>query len=181
MGESSTVAYKLSANEIDFGKISYSGHETKDFYIINSGKVPFEFNINLSTLTRPGILDISPMTGKVIHGEKFRVIVKFYPGIPDNIDEIFLVECAHFTAERFKVKAVGTYPGALLSFPRNDPTFIDRFEKTKKLMDKKKIKYDAQFAASNIEVIATGRGRQDKFQPDAFQMDVEAETDRLYL
>jgi len=46
--------------------------------------------------------------------------VKFFAGIPDNINEIFLVECAHFPQERFKIKAVGIYPGCILSFPRMD-------------------------------------------------------------
>ena len=113
--------------------------------------------------------------------ERFRVRLEFRPGVPDNIDEIFLVECAHFTAERFKIKAVGIYPGALLTFPRNDPSFVARFDKTKKLMEKNKIKYDAKFAGADIQVVATGKGKQDKFQPDSYQMDIEAETDRLYL
>ena len=181
VGESSFVSYKLSANEIDFGEIAYCYQESKEFHIENVGKVPFEFNINLSTLTRPGLVEVNPMTGKVMSGERFRVNVKFKPGIPDNIDEIFLVECAHFPAERFKIKATGIYPGALLTFPRNDDSFVERFEKTKKLMEKNKLKYDAQFAGSNIEIITTGKGKQDKFQPDAYQMDIEAETDRLYL
>ena len=62
------------------------------------------------------------MTGKVISGEKYRVVIKFFPGVPDDIDEIFFVECAHHPADRFKVKAVGIYPGCLLSFPRIDDT-----------------------------------------------------------
>jgi hypothetical protein len=75
------------------------------------------------------------MTGKVAAGEKYKVIVKFFPGIPANIDEIFLVECAHFPAQRFKVKAVGTYPACLLSFPRgDDEDFLKRFDETKKQM-----------------------------------------------
>lgn len=58
------------------------------------------------------------MQGKVLAGEKFKVNVKFFAGIPDNIHEMFLVECSHFPAERFSIKAVGIYPGCLLSFPR---------------------------------------------------------------
>jgi hypothetical protein len=60
------------------------------------------------------------MTGKVLAENKTKVIVKFFPGVPDNISEMFLVECAHFIPERFRVQAVGTYPGCLLSFPRTD-------------------------------------------------------------
>jgi len=131
VGESSFVSYKLSANEIDFGEISYCNNTSGDFYIENVGKVPFEFNINLSTISRSGMLEVTPMSGKVMSGERFRVVLKFRPGIPDNIDEVFLVRCAHFNAERFKIKAVGIYPGALLTLPRHDETFTDRFDKTK--------------------------------------------------
>ena len=60
------------------------------------------------------------MTGKVGAQDKAKVVVKFFPGIPDNINEIFLVECAHYPAKRFSLKAIGTYPGCLLSFPRID-------------------------------------------------------------
>jgi len=91
--------------------------------------------VNLSTVSRPGIVDCHPTTGKVAAGEKYKVIVKFFPGIPANIDEMFLVECAHFPAQRFKVKAVGTYPACLLSFPRgDDEDFLKRFDETKKQM-----------------------------------------------
>ena len=86
------------------------------------------------------------MTGKVAAGERYKVIVKFFPGIPDNIDEMFLVECAHFPAQRFKVKAIGTYPGCLLSFPRtDDDNFQKRYEDTKKLIAKGKVSYSALF------------------------------------
>ena len=121
------------------------------------------------------------MTGKVMSGEKFKVNLKFRPGVPDNIDEIFLVECAHFPAERFKIKAVGTYPGALLTFPRNDDSFIERFDKTKRLLEKNKLRYDAKFSGGEVQAVANVKGRQDRFQPDPYQMEVEAETDRLFL
>ncbi len=146
IGESSTVGYKLSDNKIDYGEIPYNESNSKEFFIENIGKVPFEFNINLGTVSRPGLVECSPMIGKVAAGEKFRVVVKFFPGVPDNIDEIFLVECAHYPAERFKVKAIGTYPGCLLSFPRNDDDdFQKRYEDSKKLILKGKVAYAALF------------------------------------
>jgi len=128
-GESSFVAYKLSTNELDYGEISYNESSQKEFFIENNGKVPFEFNINLSTVSRPGVIECNHMNNIVNPDEKFKVIVKFFPGIPDNIDEMFLVECGHFPAERFKVKAVGIYPGCLLSFPRfDDDEYQSKFE-----------------------------------------------------
>ncbi len=101
------------------------------------------------------------MTGKVVAGERFKVVVRFFPGIPDNIDEMFLVECAHFSAERFKVRAVGTYPGCLLSFPRlDDEGFNKRFEDTKKLTLKGKIAYSAMFNSQEaLKQLAAARGK----------------------
>jgi hydrocephalus-inducing protein len=98
VGESSFVSYKLSTTELDYGEIPYNESSSKEFFIENIGKVPFQYNINLTTVSRPGIVDCHPMTGKVAAGEKYKVIVKFFPGIPSNIDEMFLVECAHFPA-----------------------------------------------------------------------------------
>jgi hypothetical protein len=58
------------------------------------------------------------LSGKVPAHDKLPIIIKFCPGVPDNINEMILVECGHFPAERFNIKAVGIYPGCLLSFPR---------------------------------------------------------------
>jgi len=132
IGESSFVDFKLSTHELDYGEIPYNESSSKEFFIENIGKVPFEFSINLSTVSRPGIIECSQMSGKVIAGERFRVIIKFFPGVPDNIDEMLLVECGHFPAVRFKVKAVGIYPGCLLSFPRaSDEDYSKRLDSAK--------------------------------------------------
>jgi len=88
--------------------------------IDNVGKVPFEFNINLSTVSWAGVIEAYPMNGKVMSGEKFKVTIKFNPGVPMNINEMFLVEVAHYPAEWFWVRAVGTYPGCILTFPRDE-------------------------------------------------------------
>lgn len=126
------------------------------------------------------------MTGKVAAGEKYKVIVKFFPGIPDNIDEMFLVECAHFPAQRFKVKAVGTYPGCLLSFPRNDDDdFQKRYEDTKKLLNKGKITYSAVFqsveAMKQMPPLPKAVEKDKSLIKEPFVMDVEAEVDRRLL
>ena len=131
-GDSSFVSYNLSTTELDFGEVAYNETIAKDFFIENIGKVPFEFNINFGTVSRPGILECSQMRGKVVAGEKFKVTVKFFPGIPDNINETFLVECGHFPAEKFTIKGVGIYPGCVLSFPRvNEQDFAERSDRIK--------------------------------------------------
>ena len=135
-GSSHTVNYKLSTNSLDYGEVPYTDWQPKDFYIENIGKVPFEFNINLAPISRPGVIECSHMSGKVLAHDKFKITVKFYPGIPDNINEMFLVECGHFPAEKFYVKAVGIYPACLLSFPRaEDSKFKSRFDVTRSKLD----------------------------------------------
>lgn len=135
-GDSNLVTYRLSTKELDFGEVPYNESSTREFVIENVGKVPFEFNINLSTVSRPGLLECSTMVGKVLAGEKFKITVRFFAGIPDNIREMFLVECSHFPAERVAVKAVGIYPGCLLSFPRaDDDQFAPRFDQVRQQIE----------------------------------------------
>lgn len=161
------MSYKLSTNEADFGEVPYNEHSQKEFFIENIGKVPYEFSMNLSTVSRPGIIECHPMTGKVIAGEKFKVIIKFFPGVPDNIDEMFLVEVAHFPAERFKVKAVGTYPGCLLSFPRGDEDeFQKRYEDVKKQFNRGKINYMAAFSSADVKQVLGETKKGGKTQKD---------------
>ena len=126
------------------------------------------------------------MTGKVVPDEKFKVTVKFFPGIPDNIDEMFLVECAHFPAQRFKVKAVGTYPGCLLSFPRSDDDdFQVKYEETKKLITRGKVSYTAVFqsaeAMKQMPPLPKAIEKDKSLIKEPFVMDVEAEVDRRLL
>lgn len=141
-GDSNLVTYRLSTKEIDFGEVAYNESSSRDFFIENVGKVPFEFSINLATVSRPGLIECSSMQGKVLAGEKFKITVKFFAGIPDNIREMFLVECSHFPAERFTIKAVGIYPGCLLSFPRaDDDQFTQKYDAIKPLLEKKQVDY----------------------------------------
>lgn len=126
------------------------------------------------------------MTGKVAAGEKYKVIAKFFPGIPANIDEMFLVECAHFPAQRFKVKAVGTYPGCLLSFPRSDDEdFHKRFDECKKALQRGKSDYAALFhsneALKQMPPLPKAIEKDKSLSKEPFVMEVEAEVDRRFL
>ena len=186
VGESSFVSYKLSTTELDYGEIPYNEQSSKEFFIENIGKVPFQFNVNLSTVTRPGIVDCHPMTGKVAAGEKYKVVVKFFPGIPSNIDEMFLVECAHFPAQRFKVRAVGIYPGCLLSFPRSeDEEFVRKAEEVKKMIQSKKFEYQAYFtsgeAIKQMAPLPKPIEKDKTLNKEPLVMEVEAEVDRRVL
>lgn len=127
------------------------------------------------------------MSGKVIAGERFRVIIKFFPGVPDNIDEMLLVECGHFPAVRFKVKAVGIYPGCLLSFPRaSDEDYSRRLEGAKSRLERGEVSYAAPFSSQEaIKLMpalpAKMQEKEKAMIKDPFAMEVEAEADRELL
>ena len=114
-------------------------------------------------------------------------IVKFFPGIPSNIDEMFLVECAHFPAQRFKVKAIGTYPACLLSFPRSDDEeFHHMFDEVKKVMQRGiKPDYSAVFtsaeALKQMAPLPKAIEKDKSLVKEPFVMEVEAEVDRRVL
>ncbi len=129
------------------------------------------------------------MNGKVLAGEKFKISVRFFAGIPSNIREMFLVECSHFPAERFTIKAVGIYPGCLLSLPRADEEdFHRRFDTIKPALEQGKVDYDALF--HGIEALKLMPPVPSKFvdkervvikEKETFVMDVESECDRQFL
>jgi hypothetical protein len=129
------------------------------------------------------------MTGKVAAGERYKVIVKFFPGIPSNIDEMFLVECAHFPAQRFKVRAIGIFPACLLSFPRSDDEEFHRFfDDVKKIMQRPggvKTDYSAVFtsgeAIKQMAPLPKAIEKDKSLVKEPFVMEVEAEVDRRML
>ena len=127
------------------------------------------------------------MTGKVLANERFKISVKFYPGIPDNINETFLVECGHFPAEKFTIKGVGIYPGCVLSFPRvNELDFTERADRIKPMLEKGDIKYTALFhgheAQKMLQPIPPKMVDKEKVSiDDPFLLDIAAEVDRQML
>jgi hypothetical protein len=60
-GQGSKINHALNKYFIDFQQIPFTKQSPGDFFIENHGKVPFEFSINLETLSRPGILDVNPL------------------------------------------------------------------------------------------------------------------------
>ena len=102
---------------------------------------------------------------------------------------MFLVECSHFTAERFTVKAVGIYPGCLLSFPRvDDEEFQQKFDFVKSQLQQKKVEYSALFHGQDafklmpsIPAKFVDKERAVIKEKETFVMDVEAEVDRQKL
>ena len=62
-GEASALNYKVDKDVLDFGRMLFNVPEERDFIIQNNGKVPVTYAIDLSKISRPGILEISSLNG----------------------------------------------------------------------------------------------------------------------
>ena len=116
--ESSSVKFSLDRSTIDCGKTTFNKTVTKELVLSNNGRVAFDWAINLRTLSRSGVVDVSPGMGHLEAAEKARLTVRITPGIPDTIEERFFVEVAHFSPHGVLVQAEGIYPSIALSLAR---------------------------------------------------------------
>jgi len=175
VGESSLIKYQLNNYSLNYGKIPFNESTPLDFTIENTGKVPFQFSINLDTIQRPGIVDISPGSGKIAQGENRKITVKLTPGVPDVVNEQFLVEIAHFDPIVFKLTAIGIYPAVLLNLGRPDEDdHTERMEKAKSTHSPYRTLEDPPQSIST-----TSKDSKNKAKNEPYYMDLEAEADRL--
>ena len=54
-GESNNVSFRMSMNNLDFEEVAYNESQPRDFFIEKIGKLPLEFNVNLSSLSRQSV------------------------------------------------------------------------------------------------------------------------------
>ena len=76
---------------MEVGEVKYNDYVQKELYLENTGKVTFEFKVILSSIIRKGLVEVSPLEGKIIGLEKQKIIVKLCPGFPDIIQENFFI------------------------------------------------------------------------------------------
>lgn len=176
-GESSVVNYQLSRYSINFGDIPYNESSVQEFFVENIGKVPFEYSINLDTLQRPGILEVTPAQGKVGASEKAKISMKITPGVPDYLEEVIQVEIAHYDPILLKLNAKGIYPALLFHLPRPDDTkHADLLEQLREQKNIQQTSFESFMQTSKNE---SKTGRALKFDP--VLVDLEAEADRMEI
>jgi hypothetical protein len=134
-GEASNVSYRLDKDFIHFGQQLHSKQEEREFCIINTGKVSVPFNIRLDKVSRPGVIEVHPASGRVFGGEggentktnanKQRIVVRFRPGIPDRLTEFLVVEVGHFAPIEFPVYGHGIFASLSVSLPRTELIAIE--------------------------------------------------------
>lgn len=69
-GEASTIRHSLSARFIDLGQQPFDKPADREVVLANDSKVPFDFAVNLGSLSRPGVVEVSPMKGVMAGGDK---------------------------------------------------------------------------------------------------------------
>ena len=75
-GESNNIKYSVEPQQIDLGATLYNKTVERDLVISNNGKVPYDFNVNTSRLSRPSIIEPTPRSGVVGPGQKETVKLK---------------------------------------------------------------------------------------------------------
>eukprot|EP00898_Chlorokybus_atmophyticus_P005824 jgi/Chlat1/6242/Chrsp44S05765 len=116
--EAGMIKYSLDVMSIDAGATLFCRPVEKEFYLANTGKVPFDFRVDTSPLSRAGVVQVHPLGGVLAGGDRQRFLVRVTPGLPERVVEKFRIEVAHFEPCEFTVYAEGVYPAALLSLPR---------------------------------------------------------------
>lgn len=128
-GDSSLISAKISEKEIDLGEQRFCEWVTREIVIENTGKVTFEFKVSLAMVKRKGFLEVMPLTGKIVGGEKQRLTVRVCAVMPDAFKEQFTVQMGYFEPELIVVKGQGVYPSIVTNFPRiENPEFDKRLK-----------------------------------------------------
>lgn len=136
LGDSSLIHYKITPNPyvIDIGEVvKFCEWTHKEFFIENTGKVLFEYNINVSNVIRKGLLEVQPSSGIIPGNTKHKFIVKICPGMPDILKEQFSIEIGYNEPEIMHVVGKGISPALLVTLPRLEKEgFMKRMEEEKK-------------------------------------------------
>eukprot|EP00937_MAST-01D_sp_MAST-1D-sp2_P000047 g47.t1 len=117
-GEAGIVNQNLDVPFLDFGDQPYDKTETREFQIINTGKVSFPFHIRTDKLSSQDVVQVQPSSGRVFANDRQHIQVRFRPGYPCRIREILTVELGHFEPVAFPVMGRGVYTSVAMSLPR---------------------------------------------------------------
>ena len=126
-GEASSIQYKFDKTSIDFGTTFYDKFQKEEITLFNMGKVKFDFTVNFDSVAQPTIIKAVPTTQVVGPGEKCKIQIEIYPGLPTFVTTSFTVEVAHFEPQVVVVTGKGMFPHVSVNLPRIDPANYARF------------------------------------------------------
>jgi hydrocephalus-inducing protein len=132
-GDSSVMRTDVRPSELQYGTLNFNEWDSREVIIENTGKVAFDFRVDLSSINRKGLIEVTPQIGIVKGLDKAKLNVRMCPGIPDPVDEYFNVEVAHFEPFRIHVRGEATYPSLYVFLPREENADFDRHLEHEKL------------------------------------------------
>lgn len=122
-GESSTIQFSLEPREMDLGQQLYDRTVERELVLWNQGKVAIQYDIDLLSLSRPGVVVVLPtkfgLPGTLPAGQKETFRLKVRPGIPEMLNEVVLVAIGPFEPIPIKINVEGCYSGFFLTIPRS--------------------------------------------------------------
>ncbi len=148
LGDASLIHYKITPNPyiIDIGDVKFCDWTHKEFYIENTGKVLFDYSINISQVLRKGLVDIQPNSGVINGGLKQKFVVRVCPGMPDELKEQFSIEIGYNEPEIMKIIGRGVSPALLVTLPRvEDVGFINKMNEEKGKLNEEQNKIIAAY------------------------------------
>ena len=74
-GEGADISYRLDRRGLNFGRVVYNRGGDKDFSIINTGRVPFNFRVRTDLLANPELVTVSPKLGRIFEKDRQRITV----------------------------------------------------------------------------------------------------------
>lgn len=121
-GESAVAGFRVDRQLLDFGRMPYSGGDSRDFTIHNTGRVPYTYTIEADpALMRPGGgLLLSTTAGRIAPGEKVRVDVRLRPGVPGPVAASINLTVAHFQPIAISVTAEAVFGSVACELPLDD-------------------------------------------------------------
>ena len=128
-GQASLMKYELDQFEIDFGSFNFDKVGEREFTLINSGDVGFNFSISPNNCPlidegfethQPGCIKVSPVQGLLEGNSKQTIKVQYLHGMPDFFVKSFKLQVAHFPPEVIQIFGEASYPRIAMNLPFND-------------------------------------------------------------
>ncbi|CAD8206755.1 unnamed protein product [Paramecium octaurelia] len=176
VGDSSLLSSKMSTTLIELGDVRFCEWVSREFTIENTGKVTFEFKIDLRHIKKKGFVDVQPQNGKIAGGEKLRITVRVSPVIPAEFKEIILVQIGYYEPEPITIIGRGVYPSMVVQLPRSEnPLFQQKFD-----VEIAKKKADLETQTKRAQLIAKTQNQKVQVKTlEQVQLEVERDIDRF--
>ena len=79
------MRYRVDLTDLDFGEVQFDSSHEREFIIENTSPVQFDFSVDLSKVSRPGVVTVLPDSGGYL--PFLLVLVIPHPTLSKNLDK----------------------------------------------------------------------------------------------